>query len=140
MNIFETSYTEYLTAKKWSGLFLLFGKHLPSSNGCKLVKNGHRFVNSRKYLCFAYSLKQRKFFSSIKRTFSPKQTQNAPKNSCISNFCSKNKKQNFRQASNAVSEIPYNCTKGNISLRFSKYYQPFSRCEFLFSVSFSRYK
>ena len=32
------------------------------------------------------------------------------------------------------------CTKGNISLRFSKYYQPFSRYEFLFSVSFLRYK
>ena len=54
-------------------------KFLPSSNGCKLVKNGYRFVNQRKYLCFCLFMQQRKFFSSTERTFSLKQLQNAPK-------------------------------------------------------------
>ena len=40
--------------KKMVGHFRLIRKILPSSNGCKLVKNGHRFVISRKYLCFQH--------------------------------------------------------------------------------------
>jgi hypothetical protein len=47
--------------------------------GCESEKNGHRIVNLRKHLCFWLLMQQRKIFSSIKRTFSPKQTQNAPK-------------------------------------------------------------
>ena len=59
--------------------FRLIRKILPRSNGCKLAENGYRFVNQRKCLCFGLFMKQRKFFCSIKRTFSPEQTQNAPK-------------------------------------------------------------
>ena len=59
--------------------FCLIRNFLPSSNGCKLIENGHSFVNLRKYLCFCFFMQQRKFFCSIKRTFSPKQLQNAPK-------------------------------------------------------------
>ena len=33
----------------------LIRKILPNSNGCKLIENGYRFVNLRKYLCFAHS-------------------------------------------------------------------------------------
>ena len=44
--------------------------------GCKLVKNAHRFVKLRKYLCFQHFWKQRQFFYSTERTFSPKQLQN----------------------------------------------------------------
>ena len=32
----------------------LIRKILPRSNGCKFIENGHRFVNSRKYLCFCF--------------------------------------------------------------------------------------
>ena len=59
--------------------FCLNWKILSSSNGCKLIENGYGFVNSRKYLCFAHFLKQRKFFCSNKTTAIPTQTQNAPK-------------------------------------------------------------
>ena len=64
---------------KMVGHFRLNWKILPSSNGCKLIENGHRFVNLRKYLCFAHFLKQRKFFCSTKTTFIPKQLKNVPK-------------------------------------------------------------
>ena len=57
----------------------LIRKILSSSNGCELMNYGYRFVNLRKYLCFQRFLEQRKFFYSTERTFSPKQTQNAPK-------------------------------------------------------------
>ena len=73
-------------------LVSLIRKILSSSNGCKLIENGYRFVKLRKYLCFAHFLKQRKFFCSTERTFSPKQTQNAPKNSCTSDFCFREQK------------------------------------------------
>ena len=66
-------------AKKMVGHFRLIWKILPSSNGCRLTKNGYRFAKLRKYLCFCFFIQQRKIFSSIKRTFSPKQTQNVPK-------------------------------------------------------------
>ena len=61
------------------GVVLIVRKILSSSNGCKLAENGYRFVNSRKYLCFGLFMQQRKIFSSTERTYSPKQTQNAPK-------------------------------------------------------------
>ena len=42
--------------------FCLIRKILPSSNGYKLMENGHRFVKLRKYLCFCleknFQLKQ----------------------------------------------------------------------------------
>ena len=44
-----------------------------AQNGCKLIKNGYRFVISRKYLCFCLFMQQRKIFCSSKRPFSPKQ-------------------------------------------------------------------
>ena len=47
---------------------------------------GNWFTNLQKYLCFCFFIQQRKIFCSIKRTFSPKQTQHAPKNSCTSDF------------------------------------------------------
>ena len=59
--------------------FRLIQKILPSSNGCKLMKNGHRFVISRKYLCFCLFMQQRKIFSLNKTIAIPKQLQNAPK-------------------------------------------------------------
>ena len=65
--------------KKMVDQFRLIWKILPRSNGCRLVKNGYRFVKLRKYLCFCLFIQQRKIFSSTERTFSPKQTQNAPK-------------------------------------------------------------
>ena len=34
--------------------FRLIRKILPSSNGCKLIKNGYRFVKLRKYLYFQH--------------------------------------------------------------------------------------
>ena len=72
--------------KKMVDQFRLIRKILSSSNGCELIENGHRFVNLRKHLCFQRFWKQRKFFYSTERTFSPKQTQHAPKNSCTSDF------------------------------------------------------
>ena len=68
-----------IRAKKMVDLVSLIWKILSSSNGCELTENAQRFNNSRKYLCFQRFLKQRKIFCSIKRTFSPKQTQYAPK-------------------------------------------------------------
>ena len=65
--------------KKMVDHFLLIRNILPGSNGCKLMKNGHRFVNSRKYLCFCLFMQQRKIFSLNKTTAIPKQLQNAPK-------------------------------------------------------------
>ena len=59
--------------------FRLIRKILLSSNCCKLIENAQRFNNSRKYLCFAYSLKQRKIFCLTKTTSSPKQLKNVPK-------------------------------------------------------------
>ena len=53
-----------------------------AQNGCKLVKNGYRFVKLRKHLYFCFFTQQRKIFSSTERTFSPKQLQNAPKKRC----------------------------------------------------------
>ena len=73
--------------KKMVDHFRLIRKILPSSNGCKLMNYGHRFVKLRKYLCFCYFMQQRKIFCSTERTFAPKQTQYAPKNSCTSDFC-----------------------------------------------------
>ena len=80
--VFET-FAELLLAhiissgnKKMVDNFRVIRKILPSSNGCRLVKNGYLFVNLRKYLCFCLFMQQRKFFSSTERTFSPKQTQN----------------------------------------------------------------
>ena len=75
--------------KKMVGHFRLIQNFLSSSNGCELTENAQCFNNSRKYLCFQRFLKQRKIFSSIKRTFSTKQMQNAPKNSCTSDLCLK---------------------------------------------------
>ena len=40
--------------KKMFGHFRLNRKILSSSNGCKLAKNGYRFVILRKYLCFQH--------------------------------------------------------------------------------------
>ena len=64
--------------KKMVDHFRLIRNFLSSSNGCKLVKNAHRFVNSRKYLCFCLFMQQRKLFSLNKTTAIPKQLQNAP--------------------------------------------------------------
>ena len=71
--VFET-FAELLLAhiissgnKKMVDHFCLIRKILPSSNGCRLVKNGYLFVNLRKYLCFYleknFLLKQKDFFS-----------------------------------------------------------------------------
>ena len=57
----------------------LIRNFLSSSNGCELIKNGHRFVNLRKYLCFCLFMQQRILFCSIKTTAISKQLQNAPK-------------------------------------------------------------
>ena len=67
--------------KKMVDHFRLIRNFLSSSNGCKLIKNAYRFVISRKYLCFCLFMQRRKIFYSTERTFSPKQTQNAPNNS-----------------------------------------------------------
>ena len=75
--------------KKMVGLVGLIRKILLSSNGCELIENAQRFDNSRKYLCFGLFMQQRKIFCSSKRTFAPKQMQNAPKNSCTSDLCLK---------------------------------------------------
>ena len=65
--------------KKMVDLVSLIRKILPSSNGCKLIKNGYRFVKLRKYLYFQHFWKQRKFFCLTKTTSIPKQLQNVPK-------------------------------------------------------------
>ena len=78
-----------ISMQKMVGRFSLIRNFLPNSNGCKLVKNAHCFVKLRKYLCFCLFMQQRKFFSSTERTFSPKQTQNATKNSWSSDLCLK---------------------------------------------------
>jgi hypothetical protein len=49
--------------------------------GCESEKNGHRFVNLRKHLCFWLFMQQRKIFSSNKMTAIPEQLQNTPENS-----------------------------------------------------------
>ena len=59
--------------------FCLNWKILPSSNDCKLIYHGHRFVKLRKYLCFCLFMQQRKIFCSTERIFSPEQLQIAPK-------------------------------------------------------------
>ena len=51
--------------KKMVDQFCLIRKILPSSNSCKLVKNGHRFVKLRKYLCFCLFMQQRKISCTI---------------------------------------------------------------------------
>jgi len=53
--------------------FRLIRNFLSSSNGCKLINHGYRFVKLRKYLCFGLFMQQRKFFSSIKTTAIPEQ-------------------------------------------------------------------
>ena len=88
-----------IKAKKMVDHFRLIQKILSSSNGCELIENGHRFVNLRKHLCFQRFWKQRKFFYSTERTFSPKQTQNAPKNSCTSDFFPKGIQRSVVRAS-----------------------------------------
>ena len=60
-----------------------------AQNGCKLVKNGYRFVKLRKYLYFCFFMQQRKIFSSNKTTAIPKQLQNAPKKIATCDFCKK---------------------------------------------------
>ena len=62
--------------KKMVDHFYLIRKILPSSNGCKLMNYGHRFVNLRKYLCFYleknFLLKQKDFFSETNAKCSEK--------------------------------------------------------------------
>ena len=65
--------------KKMVDHFCLNWKILPSSNGCKLINYAHRFVISRKYLCFCLFMQQRKIFCSNKTTAIPGQLKNAPK-------------------------------------------------------------
>ena len=88
-------------------LFRLIRNFLSSSNGCKLVENGHSFVISRKHLCFQRFLKQRKIFCSTERTFSPKQTKNAPKNSCTSDFFPKGIQRSEVQPSSHQTILVY---------------------------------
>ena len=78
-----------IKAKKMVDLVSLIRKILSSSNGFELIENGQYFVRLRKYLCFHRFWKQRILFCSTERTFSTKQTQYAPKNSCTSDFCGK---------------------------------------------------
>ena len=59
--------------------FRLIQNILSNSNGCKLINHGHRFVNSRKYLCFCLFMQQRILFCSTEKSIFPKQLQNAPK-------------------------------------------------------------
>ena len=66
--------------QKMVGVVLIVRKtSLKLKKSCELVKNGLCVAKLRKYLCFQRFLKQRKIFYSTERTFSAKQTQNAPK-------------------------------------------------------------
>ena len=88
-------------------LVSLIRKILSSSNGCELIENGHRFVKLRKYLCFCLFMQQRKIFSSTERTFAPKQTQYAPKNSCTSDFFPKGIQRSEVRASSHQTILVY---------------------------------
>ena len=68
--------------KKMVDHFYLIRKILPSSNVCKLVKNGHRFVISRKHLCFQHFLKTEKNFPLNRKDFFSETTANCPDKRC----------------------------------------------------------
>ena len=87
--------------------FCLIRKILPRSNGCELIENGYRFANLRKYLCFYLFMQLRKIFSLNKTTAIPKQTQNAPKNSCTSDFFPKGIQRSEVRASTHQTILVY---------------------------------
>ena len=87
--------------------FRVIWKILSSSNGCELIENGYRFDNSRIYLCFHRFWKQRILFCSTERTSFPKKLQNAPKNSCTSDFFPKGIQRSEVRASTHQTILVY---------------------------------